>query len=56
MACRMKDGKLERKKFGGTADKCFIYNGDLSSVPIPDKLDKQWYINLAKKRLEDFGV
>jgi len=56
MACRMKDGKLERKKFGGTADKCFIYNGDLSSVPIPDKLDKQWYVNLTYKRLKDFGV
>lgn len=56
MACRMKDGKLERKKFGGTADRCFIFNDDLNGVPIPGKLDYQWYIDLAKKRLEDFGV
>ena len=56
MACRMKDGKLERKKFGGTADRCFIFNDDLNGVPIPSKLDYQWYINLAKKRLEDFGL
>jgi hypothetical protein len=25
-------------------------------VPIPDKLDRQWYIDLAYKRLGDFGV
>ena len=56
MACRMKTGKLERKKFGGTADKCFIFNDDLNGVPIPSKLDYQWYINLARKRLGDFGI
>jgi hypothetical protein len=56
MACRVKDGKLERKKFGGTADRCFIFNDDLNGVPIPSKLDYQWYINLARKRLEDFGI
>lgn len=56
MACRVKDGKLERKKFGGTADKCFIFNDDLTGIAIPDKLDRQWYVNLAKKRLEDFGI
>lgn len=56
MACRIKDGKLEKKKFGGTADRCFIFNDDMNGVPIPSKLDYQWYIDLAKKRLEDFGV
>jgi hypothetical protein len=25
-------------------------------VKIPDKLDKQWYINEAKKRLNQFGI
>jgi hypothetical protein len=56
MACRMTSKGLERKKFGGTADKCFIFNDDLNGVPIPSKLDYGWYISLARKRLEDFGV
>lgn len=56
MACRVTEKGLERKKFGGTADRCFIYNDDLSGVPIPKKLDYHWYIALARKRLEDFGV
>lgn len=56
MACRMTSKGLERKKFGGTADRCFILNDDLNSVPIPKKLDYRWYIDLAYKRLEDFGL
>ena len=56
MACRVTEQGLERKKFGGTADKCFILNDDLNGVPIPKKLDYSWYINLAKKRLGDFGL
>lgn len=56
MACRMTSKGLERKKFGGTADKCFILNDDLNGVPIPRKLDYGWYIDLARKRLDDFGV
>jgi DNA polymerase len=43
-------------KFGGTADHCFIFNDDLNGVPMPAKLDRQWYVELAKKRLSDFGV
>lgn len=56
MACRVTEKGLERKKFGGTADRCFILNDDLNGVQIPKKLDYQWYIDLAYKRLEDFGV
>ena len=43
-------------KFGNTPDQCFIENGDIKDMPIPVKLDRQWYIDLAKKRLKDFGV
>lgn len=50
------DGVRNPAKFGNTPDRCFIYNDDLRGVPIPDKLDRQYYIDLAKKRLEDFGV
>lgn len=47
---------LVGEKFADTPDKCFIENGDIHNTPIPDKLDRQYYINLAKKRLADFGI
>ena len=50
------DGVRNPSKFGNTPDKCFIYNDDLNGVQIPDKLDKQYYVDLAYKRLKDFGV
>jgi hypothetical protein len=56
MVCRNTDKGLERKKFGGTAYNCFIVNSDINGMDIPSKLDRQWYIDLAKKRLNDFGV
>ena len=50
------DGVRNPAKFGNTPDKCFIYNGDVKNTPIPNNLDRQWYINLATNRLQDFGV
>lgn len=50
------DGVRNPAKFGNTPDHCFIFNDDLKGVAIPEKLDRQYYINLAKKRLEDFGI
>lgn len=35
---------------------CFIFNDAVKGVSVPDKLDRQWYIDLANKRLSDFGV
>jgi len=35
---------------------CFIYNEEVNGVKVPGKLDKQWYIDFAIKRLKDFGV
>lgn len=43
------------EKFANTPEHCFIYNKSVKNVPVPLKLNKKWYINLAKKRLEDFG-
>lgn len=43
-------------KFGNTPDSCFIENDDITEMGIPNKLDKQWYIDLANKRLHDFGL
>ena len=50
------DGVRNPAKFGNTPDRCFIYNDDLTGVEIPRKLDRQYYVALAKKRLEDFGI
>lgn len=50
------DGVRNPAKFGNTPDHCFIFNDDIKGVPIPSKLDKSYYVALAKKRLEDFGV
>lgn len=43
-------------KITNSPEHCFIYNDDVNDVPVPVKLDKQWYIDFAKKRLGDFGV
>lgn len=43
------------EKFANTPEHCFIDNGDINGKTIPDKLNKQWYIDLAIKRIEDFG-
>lgn len=48
------NGRLE--KLQNSPEHCFIYNDDVKDVRVPDKLDRQWYINFANKRLEDFGV
>ncbi|MFA9375574.1 MAG: hypothetical protein ACERKZ_02355 [Lachnotalea sp.] len=48
--------KEKQDKFANTPDSCFFFNEDITSAKIPDNLDKQWYINLANKRLKDYGV
>ena len=44
------------EKFANTPDHCFIINDDVSAMSIPDELDRQYYIDLAWKRLKDYGV
>lgn len=53
---KMKEGKDTAEKFANTPDHCFIWNDDVNGVQIPDELDKPWYVDLAKKRLKQFGV
>ena len=60
---RSSDGKIYKcregcnpAKFGGTADHCFINNDDIKGLCVPRKLDKQWYVDLAKERLRQFGA
>lgn len=50
------DGARNPAKFGNTPDRCFVLNDDIKNAKIPKKLDKRYYVEVAKKRLEDFGV
>jgi len=43
-------------KIPNSPEHCFIFNDEVNGVEVPEKLDKQWYIDLANKRLSDFGV
>lgn len=44
------------EKLSLTSEHNFIDNGNIKNIKVPEFLDKNYYINLAKKRLEDFGV
>jgi DNA polymerase len=48
------DGKKD--KFANTPERCFILNDDINKTEIPAKLDRNYYINLTKERLNQFGV
>lgn len=47
-------GKPE--KVSNSPEHCFIFNDEVNGVPCPGELDKGWYVDLAVKRLRDFGV
>lgn len=43
------------EKFANTPERCFIWNEAISDE-IGEKMDREWYISLAKKRLQDYGL
>lgn len=43
-------------KIPNSPENCFIYNNTVNGVKVPNKLNKQFYINMVIKRLKDFGV
>lgn len=51
---KVKKDKDTPDKLAGTPDRCFIDNSDIAGVKAPRKLDKQWYIDVANKRIKDF--
>ena len=53
---KKKETGMVGEKFANTPESCFIFNDDVTDVKAPAKLDKQWYIDLAHKRLNDFGL
>lgn len=54
LKCGGKRGRPE--KFADTPDHCFIFNESVEGVKIPENLDRQWYIDFARKRLKHYGV
>lgn len=50
---KVKDGG-NPEKFANTSINCFIVNGDVNGVPVPHKLDKDFYINMAKRYVNQF--
>ena len=53
---KQKEGNTTIEKFANTPDNCFIVNDDVKKATVDWRLDKQWYVNLAKERLTQFGV
>ncbi|MFK9139764.1 hypothetical protein [Staphylococcus epidermidis] len=51
---KVKNDKPE--KIGYTPNKCFIDNKNIAQKKTPPHLDKEWYIAIAKKRINDFKV
>ncbi len=44
------------EKLQNSPEHCFMFNDEVNGVKVPAKLDKQWYIDFALRRLKDFGV
>lgn len=43
-----------KEKIANTPERCFIENDNVKGEPVPRRLDRGWYIELAQKRLNDF--
>lgn len=52
--CKKKGATIE--KFGNTPDRCFLDDGDINGKSVSKNLDKQWYIDLAYHRLQQYGI
>lgn len=50
---KLKNG-LYPEKFANTSVNCFIVNGNVNGMSMPDKLDRDFYINMAKRQINQF--
>ena len=53
---KQKEGKSSIEKFANTPEQCFILNDSVNDRNCVSRLNRQWYIDLAKERLQQFGV
>ena len=50
----IRTGKPE--KVANSPEHCFLWNDVIDGVECPKHLDRQFYVDMAMKRLNDFGV
>ena len=53
---KLRKNKKKPDKFPSTPTNCFLVNDNVSGMSIPDKLDRQFYINMAKERVSGYGT
>ena len=54
--CKVKPTKGNGEKFANTPQYCYMVNGDIRGMKVFNHLDRQWYIDVTKERLNQFGV
>lgn len=52
---KQKEGNATVEKFANTPEHCFIGNTNVNDTKVPNRLDKNWYIELTRDRLMQFG-
>lgn len=53
---KLHQNKTKPDKFPSTPENCFIVNENVNDMEVPAKLDRQFYINMAKERLSGYGI
>ena len=53
---KLHQNKTKPDKFPSTPTNCFIDNEDVNGKSVPAKLDREFYINMAKERVQGYGV
>ena len=53
---KLHQNKVKPDKFPSTPLNCFIDNEDVNGKSVPNKLDRQFYINMAKERVQGYGL
>lgn len=54
--CKLRyDGNDKQDKVANTPVNAYLVQGDIKGKPVPDFIDRQWYIDLAYERLRQFG-
>lgn len=54
MIYKVKNEQKNPEKFANTPSRCFVDNSAVKGVAVPEHLDKDWYIELANKRVNEF--
>ena len=53
---KLHQNKTKPDKFPSTPVNCFIVNDDVNGKSVPSKLDREFYINMAKERVRGYGI